>query len=246
MWSCAPASSTRGHSIRPTSTCERDRAPSPTPGQHPRRGAVSRYREFEDWFKHTQDIPGAFYCGRSAMNPLSMCSPLSTPPPLATSASYAARESPGAQVWTQRWMRGSPAWKSIGAPAIGWRARARRHAIDRQPGRVGLVEHRNRARATVVELGQRGCAGSPGGTLARLFSRRARRRRCNARASAPGGTRLVHRRLLASTEPDPGDPRCRADRVWSLDWKGATQDTRDATIHDYLDATCLPSTAFSG
>ena len=25
-------------------------------------------------------------------------------------------------------------------------------------------------------------------------------------------------------------------RVWSLDWKGATQDTRDATIHDYLDA----------
>jgi poly(3-hydroxyalkanoate) synthetase len=23
--------------------------------------AVARYREFEDWFKHTQDIPGAFY-----------------------------------------------------------------------------------------------------------------------------------------------------------------------------------------
>src|SRR5207248_758888 len=22
---------------------------------------VERYREFEDWFKHTQDIPGAFY-----------------------------------------------------------------------------------------------------------------------------------------------------------------------------------------
>ena len=22
---------------------------------------VARYREFEDWFKHTQDIPGAFY-----------------------------------------------------------------------------------------------------------------------------------------------------------------------------------------
>ena len=28
----------------------------------PRRPAhVERYREFEDWFKHTQDIPGAFY-----------------------------------------------------------------------------------------------------------------------------------------------------------------------------------------
>ncbi len=24
-------------------------------------GHVARYREFEDWFKHTQDIPGAFY-----------------------------------------------------------------------------------------------------------------------------------------------------------------------------------------
>jgi poly(3-hydroxyalkanoate) synthetase len=22
---------------------------------------IARYREFEDWFKHTQDIPGAFY-----------------------------------------------------------------------------------------------------------------------------------------------------------------------------------------
>ena len=26
-----------------------------------RRAHVERYREFEDWFKHTQDIPGAFY-----------------------------------------------------------------------------------------------------------------------------------------------------------------------------------------
>jgi poly(3-hydroxyalkanoate) synthetase len=25
------------------------------------RAHVARYREFEDWFKHTQDIPGAFY-----------------------------------------------------------------------------------------------------------------------------------------------------------------------------------------
>ena len=22
---------------------------------------MARYREFEDWFKHTQDVPGAFY-----------------------------------------------------------------------------------------------------------------------------------------------------------------------------------------
>ncbi|MGI8902103.1 MAG: alpha/beta fold hydrolase [Solirubrobacteraceae bacterium] len=30
-------------------------------GQLDNPGLVARYREFEDWFKHTQDIPGAFY-----------------------------------------------------------------------------------------------------------------------------------------------------------------------------------------
>ena len=52
------------------------------------------------------------------MNPASMCSPRSMPPPAATSAAVEAEVPLGASDLSAAWMTGSPAWKSTGAPAI--------------------------------------------------------------------------------------------------------------------------------
>ena len=81
--------------------------------------------------------------------------------------------------------------------------------------------------------------------LARLrdFTRRRdRRRRPDARPPAAGRPRLLHRRLQPRPEPDADDPRGRArPRSTALDWIGATQATKDATIDDYLGRSSTPS-----
>ena len=54
--------------------------------------------------------------------------------------------------------------------------------------------------------------------------------------SAAGRPRLVHRRLRAAIRARCArSPRAGLERAFTLDWIGATEETKDATVEDYLE-----------